>query len=429
MSKRMFALVDCNNFFVSCERLFRPDLRYRPVLVLSNNDGCVVSRSNEVKKLGIKMGEPYFKIEHLVRAHNIAVFSSNFQLYLDISRRVKETLAHYSNRLENYSVDEAFLDLSHMDDNINLWSYGGKIKYETSRYTGIPVCVGIAPTKTLAKVANYGAKHDFLLGGVYIVDNEQDRIKLLERTPIEEVWGIGKQYAQRLKNDLYIENALEFANFNPEVIRSKYNIVLARIVNELNGVSCLELEDIPEPKKQMMRSKTFGEKVTDINVLYQILATFTADLAQNLRAEKQYTYSIGIFIRTNPFTLSDIQYSNSLSFTFHKPVNDTKDLLDAVGILLTKIFRKNIKYHKAGVFVDMLTQDASYQADLFMDDEVDEEKKLKRQKLMNLIDSINAKKPHSIFVAAQGAPHKSISSQNKLSPLYTTKWSDVPKVF
>jgi DNA polymerase V len=421
---KTFALVDCNNFFVSCERLFRPDLRRHPVVVLSNNDGCVISRSNEVKALGIKMGEPFFKIAHLVKQYNIAVFSSNFSLYLDISNRVTSTLETFTPYLENYSVDESFLDLSGMQ---NVYDYGHKIKAITTRNTGIPVCVGIAPSKTLAKVANYGAKKNLVLGGVLSLDREDERIWLLQNTPLEEVWGIGRRYYEKLSHDLGLKTAYDLACQDHNYIKQKYNIVLAKIVQELNGISCFELEDTPKPQKQMMRSRTFGEKVIGIRPLYEILAQFTSTLGEKLRLEKQYTLTIGIFIKTNPFSKEDSQYSNSISYTFSKPVDDTITLLDTVKVLLKRIYKPYYKYYKAGVILDNLTKDPSYQTDLFENDnfEISE----KRKKLMKVIDAINASKPNTIFLAAQGVNTKSISSQKNLSPQYTTKWKDVPKVY
>ncbi len=424
MSGQVFALIDCNNFFVSCERLFRPDLRHRPVLVLSNNDGCVISRSNEVKALGIKMGEPYFKIRKLVRQYNIAVFSSNFSLYLDISNRVISTLESFTPYLENYSVDESFLDLSGIS---NVYEYGKTIKNQTTRNTGIPVCVGIASTKTLAKIANYAAKRQLVLNGVFSVDTEEERIFLLKNTPIEEIWGIGKRYAEHLKNELLLTTALDLAKQDPLMIQRKYNIVIAKIVKELNGINCFGLEDTPNPQKQIMRSKTFGHKVTTIEELYQILAHFTSQIAEKLRLEKQYTTNIGIFIRTNSFNQNEPQYSHLLSYNFNRPINDTISLLEGVKQLLKRIYRAGYNYHKAGVIANNLTNDPSYQADLFIED--DFEKIEKRQKVMKVIDAINAMKPNSLFLAAEGVNRKNISNQKILSPLYTTRWSDVPKVY
>lgn len=424
MPGKYFALVDCNNFFVSCERLFRPDLKRRPVLVLSNNDGCVISRSNEVKALGIKMGEPFFKIRDLVHRHKIAVFSTNFPLYLDISHRVCSTLEGFAPALESYSIDEAFLDLTGLESPT---SYCSKIKYETTRDTGIPVCVGAASTKTLAKIANYGAKKNFTAGGVLTVNTEAERIDLLKRTPLAEIWGIGAALNERLKVEMGLVTALDLAQANPDLIRKKYSLPVAKTVMELNGVACLELEDIPKPKKQMMWSRSFGQKLTSFEQLHEALASFTVTIAQKLREEKQFTRNIGIFIRTNMHNTHEPQYNNSLSFSLDKPINDTELMLRTVQYLLSRIYRPGFYYNKAGIILQDLSSDASYQADLF--DPGNPALDAKRQKLMQVLDTINARKHNTVFFAVQGTKlQRGVSQQNNLSPAYTTNWRDVPKV-
>lgn len=427
MPSKYFALVDCNNFFVSCERLFRPDLKHKPVLVLSNNDGCVISRSNEVKALGIKMGTPFYQIKDLVKHYKIATFSTNFPLYLDISNRVTSTLEDFCPSLENYSIDESFLDLTGFSKKYNIFDYCGKIHFQTIRDTGIPVCVGAGPTKTLAKIANYGAKKNFNIGGVLTIDTEAERIDLLKRTPLEEVWGIGKALSTKLKDDLGLNTALDLSRCNLDLIRFNYNVTVAKTVMELQGIPCLELEDIPKAKKQMMWSRTFGQKLTSFDQLREAIAGFTVAVAQKLREEKQYTRNIGIFIRTNFHNMYEKQYSNSISFTFDKPINDTEILLKATQYLLTKIYRPNFYYNKAGVILQDLTTDGTYQSDLFTTDNPITD--AKRQKLMQVLDTINAKKHNTVYFAAQGIDvQKGVSHQGMLSPAYTTNWKDIPKV-
>lgn len=427
--KTCFALVDCNNFFVSCERLFRPDLRERPVIVLSNNDGCVISRSNEAKALGIPMGVPLFKIKDLVKQHNIATFSTNFSLYLDISRRVTNTLSTFAPLFENYSVDESFLDLEGFNKKFNIYDYCHNIRYVVTRDTGIPVCVGAGPTKTLAKIANYGAKKNFVVGGVLTIDQESERIDLLKKTPIEEIWGVGKALSETLTRDFGFKTAYDLSLYDPLLMKRKLNINVAKIIQELNGISCIPFEAIPKPKKQMMWSRTFGRRVSSFVQLREILAGFTVEIAQKLREEKQYARNFGIFVQTNLHSTTDKPYAKSLNFVLNKPTNDTTEFLEIMNYLLYKIFKPGYWYYKAGIILQDLTEHKVWQTDLFADDPTSTVLSEKKQKLLAAIDKINSQKHNTVFFAAQGKNVKGkISKQEKLSPSYTTKWSDIPTV-
>jgi DNA polymerase V len=295
----LLALVDCNNFYVSCERVFRPDLIGKPVAVLSNNDGCIVARSQEVKDLGIKMGVPLFQVQHLVKQHNIQLFSSNYSLYADLSARVMSILEEFAPSVEVYSIDEAFLELTGVCD-LDPIAYGQRIRKFVFRSTGIPVCVGMGPTKTLAKLANFAAKKWQQTGGVLDVSDPVRREKLMRIVPVGEVWGIGSRITARL-NQLGIVTVLDLANQPVDRIRDQFNVVVARTVMELNGISCLELEEIAPDKQQIVCSRSFSRRLTEYRELSEALAEFCSRAAEKLRYQNSVVGHISVFIRTNPF--------------------------------------------------------------------------------------------------------------------------------
>ncbi|WP_282960971.1 Y-family DNA polymerase [Vibrio alginolyticus] len=293
----VFALVDCNNFYASCEKLFRPDLKDTPVVVLSNNDGCVVARSREAKLLGIKMGVPVFQIKAEMQRHGILAFSSNYALYADLSSRVMRTLEEMAPRVEVYSIDEAFLDLTGIESALSLVEFGQQVRERIGHWIGITVCVGIAPTKTLAKLANHAAKKYPATQGVVDLTNPDRQRRLLALVPVDDVWGVGRRLSKRL-NALGITTALDLANASPRAIRDQFSVVLERTVRELNGDSCIELEEIPPAKKQIVCSRSFGVKVTHFELLREAVCEYATRATEKLRKEQQQAKVLTVFIRT-----------------------------------------------------------------------------------------------------------------------------------
>ncbi len=422
---QVFALVDCNNFYASCEKLFAPRLKNVPVLVLSNNDGCVVARSRKAKALGIKMGVPVFKIKDLIAKHKIQVFSSNYPLYADMSSRVMRTLEALAPRVEVYSIDEAFLDLSGLEKLFNLEDFGKQVKARVDKDTGIQVCVGIAPTKTLAKLANHGAKQYPATGGVVDLTARVRQEKLMAITPVEEVWGVGRQLTKRL-NAIGITTALDLAQTDPQQIRNQFSIVLERTVHELNGVACLELEEIPAKRKQIISSRSFGQVVTELDNIRQAIAQHAARAAEKLRAEDQQAKVLTVFIQTNRFKTDQASYSNSATGQLPEPSSDSRVLTRLAMQLLESIWRDGYRYNKGGVMLaDFYDQNTS-QPSLFED----MAKKYRSKKLMAAVDQINESGLGTVTLASQGSHNTNTWAMKKehLSPAYTTRWNDLPKV-
>ena len=439
MSPPTFALVDCNNFYASCEKLFRPDLKHRPLVVLSNNDGCVVARSKEAKALGIKMGVPVFKIRNEIRQHNIALFSSNYTLYADMSARVMRTLEELAQRVEIYSIDEAFLDLTGTQAMLSNNIFGQQVRQIIGDWTGITVCVGIAPTKTLSKLANHAAKKYPATQGVVDLSNRQRQQRLMALLPVDEVWGIGRRLAARLQC-MGINSALDLANANPKNIRQQFSVVVERTVRELNGESCIELEEAPPTKKQIVCSRSFGERVTTLQEMREAICQHSARAAEKLRKEKRYAKIINVFIRTSPFNSDQAQYANSISGELSLPSDDSRDLINLAIQLLESIWRDGYPYAKAGVMLSDFYEPGVYQTNLF--DQQSPQRK-NSQVLMSTLDKINRQGKSKLFFAGQGVKHspkinssKAKSSAGKnwmmkreyLSPAYTTNWGDILKV-
>ena len=423
MRKKIYALVDCNNFYVSCERVFHASLRARPVIVLSNNDGCVVTRSNEVKKLGIKMGQPIFECEELIRKHNIQIFSSNYSLYADMSARVMKVLSQFSPRLEVYSIDEAFLDLSEqiIDD---LSEFGRTIKARVLQFTGIPVSVGIASTKCLTKVANEIVKNDAHYEGVLDVTalSEQATDEMLAKVAIEDVWGIGSKYSLFLMNH-GILSAKDLKYADEKWIRRYLTVVGERIVLELRGTACIPLEAEGPAKKGIMCSKSFGRDVTRLEELEEIIATYTARAAEKLRSQDSLTSCITVFIRTN--ALKDTpQYSNSFSQRIPYPTAFTPELIRYALKALKAMYRDGYSYKKAGVFLTKIAPQEGVQPDLFSEFSLYDY--YKQARLMYLIDAINKMYGRdTLFFAVQGITRPWKMRQSRLSGHFTTRWSDI----
>lgn len=418
----LIALVDCNNFYASCERVFRPDLIGKPVAVLSNNDGCIVARSQEVKALGIKMGVPVHQVKDLIEQHHIQLFSSNYTLYADMSQRVMSTLAEFAPYMEIYSIDEAFLDLS------NLYpckqdpeAYALQIKRTVQRYTGIPVGIGMGPTKTLAKLANFAAKKWPHTQGVLDLTDSKRRHKLMTIVPVNEVWGIGRKISQRL-NTLGIHSVLDLARQDPEYIQQQFNIVVARTVLELNGTACLDLEAIAPNKQQIISSRSFGDKLLTVEQLARAIADYASRASEKLRRQHSLCGHISIFIHTNPFSKTDPQYYRSAGSKLIVPSNDVRLISKTATQLLTGIFQAGYKYHKCGVVLSDIQADTQpAQIDLFHHADQPSD----NAQLMRTLDAINQRFPQSTVIAAKGFDHQWKAKADHATPHYTTDWQQL----
>lgn len=418
MNDKTFALVDCNNFYTSCEKIFRPDLKNKPIIVLSNNDGCVISRSPEAKCLGIKMAAPFYQIQDLIQQHNIIVFSSNYSLYGDISQRVMQTLESLAPEVEVYSIDEAFLDLSHFAFT-KLDKYGQHIKSTVMRHTGMGVGVGIAPTKTLAKLANYAAKkYPKTLGVVDLTVPERQQ-RLMKITPVSEVWGIGYQLTKKL-NLFGITTVWDLARSDPAMMQRKFSIVLSRTIEELRGISCLDLEIDSPAKQQIISSRSFGTKVTTLASMREAVATYAEIAATKLRAEARYTKNVDVFIHSNAFN-QKTYYANSAHSKLHTATNDTRIIVRTALNILDSIWKEGISYVKAGIILSDFYASDTIQPDLFVNINQGD------TKLMQTMDLINQKYGR-IHLASQGIAKEWRIKRDHLSPAYTTDWTSLPLV-
>lgn len=416
-----FALVDCNNFYASCEKLFRPDLKDTPIVVLSNNDGCVVARSKEAKELGIKMAVPVFQIQQQIRQHKIQTFSSNYALYADLSSRVMHTLELLTPRVEIYSIDEAFVDLTGIETVVSLPAFGQHIKDTIAQWVGLNVCVGIAPTKTLAKLANHAAKKYPATAGVVDLTRRERQQRLLAITPVIDIWGVGRRNAKRLQQ-MGIHTALDLAQSSAKNIRSQFSVVLEKTVIELNGESCIGLEELPATKQQIICSRSFGSSVTRLKDMREVVSQYTARAAEKLRAEKQQAKVLTLFIHTSRFQADQNNYSNSITGELVIPSSDTRDLNKLAIMLLQRIWREGYQYNKAGIMLSDFH--SAYQPGLF---DASEPRKNNAQ-LMAVLDNINQKGLGKVFLANQGLKNTWAMKREHLSPAYTTRWSDLPKV-
>ncbi|WP_347879594.1 translesion error-prone DNA polymerase V subunit UmuC [Vibrio alginolyticus] len=419
----VFALVDCNNFYASCEKLFRPDLKDTPVVVLSNNDGCVVARSREAKLLGIKMGVPVFQIKAEMQRHGILAFSSNYALYADLSSRVMRTLEEMAPRVEVYSIDEAFLDLTGIESALSLVEFGQQVRERIGHWIGITVCVGIAPTKTLAKLANHAAKKYPATQGVVDLTNPDRQRRLLALVPVDDVWGVGRRLSKRL-NALGITTALDLTNASPRAIRDQFSVVLERTVRELNGDSCIELEEIPPAKKQIVCSRSFGVKVTHFELLREAVCEYATRATEKLRKEQQQAKVLTVFIRTSPFKDNEPQYSNSASGELLIPSCDTRDFIELANHLLKRIWKDGFRYAKAGVMLSDFYDLGMFQSGLFDDVST----RSNSQQLMSVLDTINQNGAGKVFFAGQGTKKDWSMKREHLSPAYTTRWDQLPRV-
>ncbi len=411
----MFALIDCNNFYVSCERIFNPALEGVPVVVLSNNDGCIISRSNEAKALGLKMGEPVFKRKDIIEKNNVKVFSSNYALYGDISQRVMDTLRSFTPQIEIYSIDEAFLDLSGFS--LNFEEYGKKIRNEILKRIGMPVGVGVAPTKSLAKIANHIAKKR---EGVFIISTERERDWALRNTPIDDVWGIGRQYTTLLKR-MGINTAFEFTQLSTDWIRNHMTVTGHRLREELLGKPCLSIETVMPAKKNIATTRAFGKKISDLNFLREAVSTYAVKCAGKLRRQKSVASFITVFIHTDPFSEREKYISRSLTLTLPIPSNSDMIIAKAALYALSQIFQPNLLYKKAGVIVSGITSDVAIQGNLFVQHDNE-----KLSSISQVSDYLNTRYGKgTVQLAIQGSGREWRLKQEKLSPGYTTKWNDI----
>ena len=413
----MTGVVDCNNFFVSCERVFHPALRGKPVIVLSNNDGCVIARSNESKDMGIKMGMPFYQIKRLVENGELHVFSSNFALYGDMSRRVMSVVRGMVEHIEVYSIDEAFLDLSGISD---FTAFGLALSEKVERWTGIPVSVGIAATKTLAKMGSRYAKKYKGYRGCCVIDTPGKRKKALDLFPVKDVWGIGRQYVKQL-NYYGIKTAADFLKWNRQRVAREFGQPGVRTWLELQGIPCCDLE-MSAGKKSITRSRSFHEAIADYEQLRAAIADFAAICAAKLRAQKGYAAEISVFIHTNYFRADLPQYSNSARITFDVPTADARELIKAAAAALKKIYRPGFSYKQAGVTMSGIVNGA-VQTALF-----DPVNRVRQEMLLKSLDSIRNKMGDSaVRIASQGNSFE-ISNRQFASHRYTTDLNDIIQV-
>ena len=410
----MFGLVDCNNFYASCERAFQPLYIGKPIVVLSNNDGCVIARSNEAKALGIKMGVPAYQIKELVNTHGVTVFSSNYTLYGDMSGRVMSILAGLAPELEIYSIDEAFINLDGIKE---IQSLGVKVVNQVTKGTGIPVSLGIAPTKTLAKLANKFAKKYPAYNRLCIIDTEEKRIKALQLTEIGDVWGIGHRQAAKLEK-LEVKTAYDFTQLSGVWVRKNMTVVGERTWKELRGISCIDMESAPPAKKQICTSRSFGKMLTDIDTIAEAIATHASTCAKKLRKQKSYAISLMVFIHTNNFREDLPQYWKNTIVHLPVPTNDTQEIVHYALAGLKNIFMQGYQYKKAGVIITEITNCA--QLGLF--DSIDRDK---RDRLMQTVDKINGDYSQHVKLAIQGTSREWKLKQEQLSQRYTTDINEI----
>ncbi|MEH3772830.1 translesion error-prone DNA polymerase V subunit UmuC [Enterobacter asburiae] len=417
----MFALVDVNSFYASCERVFRPDLEGKPIVVVSNNDGCIISLSREAKQFGIKMGEPYFKFKEKLYQSRVYVFSSNYALYADLSSRVMQTLTDLAPAIEIYSIDEAFVNVSGVSHCLSLETFGHQMRTQVFKNTGLTVGVGIAPTKTLAKLANYAAKRWVSTGGVVDLSGRERQRKLLAKVPVEEVWGVGRRITKKL-NAMGITTALELAEASSWVIRKHFNVVLERTARELRGEPCLDLEEFTPTKQQIICSRSFGHRITQYEEMHQAICAYAERAAEKLRGEHQYCRFISVFVRTSPHADNEIYYGNQASVTLMTPTNDSRDIIRAATEALGRIWLDGYRYMKAGVMLADFFSSGVAQLNLFDDNRL----RANSAALMETIDSVNHSGKGKIWFAGQGIEKSWAMKREMLSPAYTTRYADLP---
>lgn len=415
------ALVDCNNFYVSCERVFRPDLGQVPVVVLSNNDGCVVSRSNEAKALGVPMGKPWFECQSLAEQHGILALSSNYALYADMSNRVMHILAAYSPRHEVYSIDECFVDLTGTP---NLRDVSYAMRQRVVQWTGIPVCVGIGPTKTLAKLANHVAKKHPRSQGVFNYNalTPAQKAQLLAHIPVQEVWGVGRKLSQRLACH-GVHTAWDLRQAHTATLRAEFGVVIEKTQRELQEMACIDLQEVPPDRQQIICSRSFGQAVTELPVLLDALSTFVANACAKLRAQESHAAMIQVFLQTNRFRKDQAQYTPSLAVPLPSPTSDSLEVSRWAEYLCTRMFKDGYQYKKAGIVLSEIHAQTQWQGDLL------EPEVTSNSRLMVALDQLNLRYGRgTVKVSTQGAYKDWQMRQERKSPDYTTRWADIPVV-
>jgi DNA polymerase V len=416
---KKLALVDCNSFYVSCERLFNPRIRKKPVVVLSNNDGCIISRSNEAKALGIKMGEPYFKAKDIIVKNKVEVFSSNYSLYGDLSRRVMRTLKRFNTEIEVYSIDEAFIDLSNFPDQ-DIEKVGKEIRETVLKWTGIPTSIGIAKTKTLSKIANHIAKKK--ISGVTSLIGIENIDPILEKIDINDVWGVGKQLTKFYqKNGIY--NAKQLKNKSNSWIKKSSNILSSRTAMELRGIPCISLETTTAKRKSCVVSRSFGKRVEKFQELKEAVASYCLNASEKIRSESLVTKAITVFVRTSPFQRNFGYYSNSKTLDFPIATNNSIEIVKAAVSILESIFKNGYQYQKAGVMLTGLRNDDG-KKNLFSS-----ERDEKIGNLMRSIDSTNHRYGRStLSIASAGVQKKWNMKREYSSKIDTADFYSLPKI-
>lgn len=419
----MIALCDVNNFYVSCERVFNPALQNRPVIVLSNNDGCAVARSNEVKNLGIKMGAPLHQIQDLIKRHNIAVFSSNYVLYGDMSHRVDDIIGLYSDQVENYSIDESFIRFDGFE-HLNLTQHCQKMVKQIQQWLGLPVCVGLAPSKTLAKIANHYAKSLKVDGNVLDLSHEYHIKQALEHLPVGEIWGVGRRLSQRLE-DIGITTALQLRDADRKTLRKMFSVVMERTIMELRGVSCIEFDADPEKKKEIVCTRSFGNKSSDYQLLKEAIAYHVSRGCVTLREQESVAQCLTVGIKTNPFSKKDRQYTNSITIQLPQPSDFTGHFLAAASQALKRIFKPHYQYKKVGIMLSNLSDKGAVQQDLFNPVPVTQ----KNTDLMKAMDDINTRfGKGKLRSGTEGFSKQWTMKSDKKSNEFTTRWDDLIQI-
>lgn len=410
----LFALVDCNNFYASCERAFNPRLEGQPIVVLSNNDGCIIARSNEAKKLGIPMGAPYFKWEPFCREHGVQVFSSNYTLYGDMSQRVMSIIAENCPHIEIYSIDEAFLFLKNLPEH-ELMDYALKLRQQIKLSTGIPVSIGIATTKTLAKAANIIAKNQNQ-SGVFRLNDET--MYFLKDFPVEKIWGVGSRFAERL-NRLNIFTADDLRVADPKSLRQQFNVTIEKMIYELRGIPHLHLET-PAPRKQIISSRSFGKTVNNLSDIEEAISHYAAIATQKLREQESVAGGLSVFLQTNIFRKDDPQYENSCSFPFPIPTANTGYIIGIAKKCIRYLYRKEFRYHKTGIMLLNIMPNSVEQMDWIS------QTPAKENQLMKTVDLINDHYGRdAVFFGSEGIKRDWLIKSTKRSKRYTTHWNEI----
>ncbi len=415
--KNSIALIDCNSFYASCERIFNPKLIGKPIVVLSNNDGCIITRSVEAKKLGIKMGDPYFKAKNIIKQNNVNVFSSNYSLYGDISQRVMDTLSKFSPEVEIYSIDEAFINLNGFE-NYELNIYCRHIRNKIKKWVGIPVSIGVGSTKTLSKVANHLAKKNSEYQGVCILKEWLEIKNGLMKTPIEDVWGIGRNLSLFLKK-YNINNAFDYIETDKGWIKKNMGILGEKTYFELQGISCLEIDLVPSNKKSCCVSRSFSRPIKSMIELEESVASYGSRVAEKIREEGLIAESMSVFILTNHFNKSEKQYSNTIKLQLAYPSNNSIEIVKKAIEGLRIIYKQGYKYKKAGVILYGLHQSSKMRGLLDYNREISDS-------VMNTVDTINTRYGSSTLkIAAEGIKKSWSMKRRKISNCYTTRFDEL----